>query len=123
MNLAVGFIVLSHIVTLVIQTILGPDHMGDPWPDHAKNHLVQSLFWVVGFNVVAIMIALTSFKKRENWAWWALLASGTFIFAPFFISPLFANGAGSGKIVEVIYITNWILYVVALLSVRKDMKK
>lgn len=46
-----------------------PQHAIDPaWPDHAQFHIVQAIFWVVGLDLTAAMIAFFLLPSTKRWA-------------------------------------------------------
>jgi cytochrome bd-type quinol oxidase subunit 2 len=52
-----------------------PVHLTDKdWPAHARFHVFQALLWIVGLDLVLLLIALYPYARGERWAFWALIA-------------------------------------------------
>src|SRR5687768_17554016 len=50
--------VFASVAHLVAYFIAAPEHVVDPsWPDHARFHLAQAIFWVAGLDVLSAYVA------------------------------------------------------------------
>jgi len=64
------------------------------WPVHARFHTMQAQFSAAGLGLVSLIIAFTSFPKKEKWAWWALLISAHTMYTGGFWASYFTTGDG-----------------------------
>jgi phage shock protein PspC (stress-responsive transcriptional regulator) len=75
MTLARVLLVLGTVGHLLIYLVAAPEHVVDAsWPDHARFHVLEAIFWAAGLDVVALAITWWPLPRREPWAWWALAA-------------------------------------------------
>ena len=54
----------------------------------------------VAFGVLAVAITLTAFRRRENWAWWALLAGNTIALSCAMTYDRLVNAIGPFEMLE-----------------------
>ena len=90
-------IALCHLLTAGAFLVAIPDHAVDPeWPVHARNHVLQALFWVVGLNLISIALALFRKDDRSRVVWTLLLLSGLFLYGGYFLAILITSGGAPG---------------------------
>ena len=74
MRIATWLIVIACVGHLVGYTQAVPEHIADEhWPGHARFHVLQALVWLVGLDLLAIVIAVGPFARGLAWSRWALL--------------------------------------------------
>lgn len=121
MRLALTLIGLSHLATIVALVAAVPRHVVDPsWPAHAQNHTLQGLFWIVGFNLLCLLILAIPFRRLEQWAWWVLLLAGTFIYGGFLLAVPITQGGAPGITDDVFFAGLWGLQIAGLLIGRRS---
>lgn len=92
-----------------------PRHVVDPtWPPHARNHALQSLFWIVGFCVVGVLIAKGPLARRESWALWALGLTGVFVFGGYFLPVVLTGGGAPGPLDDAFFGVLCVVYAASL---------
>ena len=79
---------LPLIATILIAIIQGTRHLSWDWPVHAHHHLLAHITAAVGLSVVSLMLILGPLKRRELWAWWALVIAGLAIYGGFWLGNL-----------------------------------
>ena len=117
MRLTIAGFVAIYLITMVALALPSaiPEHLGEPgWPLHAQNHVLQSLFWIEGFGLLAVLVTLTAFRKRERWSWFAQLTSGTFMYGGYFGAIVITGGGAPGPLDDIVFGLLWILHTVAL---------
>jgi len=89
MNLATRLIVFStlvHLISYLIPSAI-PEHILDVnWSTHARFHILQAAFWMVGLDLLTLMIALGPFRHGERWSSVALLIAGFCMQTGYYIS-------------------------------------
>jgi hypothetical protein len=80
---------------------------GGSWPElgPAARGFMEVLFRVYGafnvaFGLLAIAIAATGFRRRETWAWWALLVGNTIAFGAAMTYDRTVNAIGPFELSE-----------------------
>jgi hypothetical protein len=54
-----------------------PDHIFDPHLEaHMRFHVFQSSIWIIGVDLMILIIAFMAFRQKERWAGYALLFAG-----------------------------------------------
>lgn len=88
------------LVTAAIFIVAIPDHVFDSsWPIHARNHALQSLFWIVGFCLLTTVVALKPLQNGTDWALWAVALAGGFVFGGYFV-PIVVTGDGAPGLLD-----------------------
>lgn len=73
------------VATVLVSLIRGTRHLASDWPVHAHHHLIADITGAVGLAVVSLLILIGPMRRRERWAWWALLVAGTAIYGGFWL--------------------------------------
>lgn len=76
---------LPLVATILVGLIRGTRHLTWDWPVHAHHHLVAHVTSAVGLSVVSLLVLAGPMQRRERWAWWALLVTGTAIYGGFWL--------------------------------------
>lgn len=70
-----------------------PEHVVDPgWPPHARFHVLQAIFWVVGFNLVLVPLIMGPLARGETWVRGVLLLAWPFVHGAYFVALLRGGG-------------------------------
>jgi hypothetical protein len=78
---------LGSLGHLLIYLIAAPEHVVDAaWPDHARFHILQAMFWIAGLDLVATAIAWRLPDHRDRWALAALCVVWFTAHASYFIA-------------------------------------
>jgi hypothetical protein len=92
MNYVVGASVVIYTTLLVSGMV---KHVVDEsWPIHARFHVMQAQFSAAGMGLLSLFILFTGFKRREPWAWWALLVNWVAMFSGGFWLSYLVTGDG-----------------------------
>jgi len=84
------FATLGHIAAYLYAA---PEHVVDAsWPDHARFHVLQAIFWVVGFNLTLVPLIVGPAMRGEGWAVWTLGLGGLFVQGGYFFALLYGGG-------------------------------
>jgi hypothetical protein len=86
-------------VSIVVYTTLLVSGMvkhvvDESWPIHARFHVMQAQFSAAGLGLLSLFILFTGFKRREPWAWWALLVNWVAMFSGGFWLSYVVTGDG-----------------------------
>ena len=74
MKLAIGLMVVSILSQLFGYLFAVPAHIMDPsWPDHARFHTLQAVFWLIGLAGISLALIWWPFRRKELWSIGALL--------------------------------------------------
>jgi hypothetical protein len=84
-RLASVFLGVPLAATVLVSLIRGTRHLASDWPVHAHHHLIADITGAVGLAVVSLLILIGPIRKRETWAWWALLVAGVAIYGGFWL--------------------------------------
>jgi hypothetical protein len=85
-----GFATVAHMGGYLYAA---PEHVVDPmWPPHARFHVLQALLWIVGFDLVLLLLILGPLARGERWVRWALLLAWPFVHASYFVALLCGGG-------------------------------
>ncbi len=110
---------LPHIVSAVAFVFAVPEHVADPsWPPHARNHVLQALFWVVGFHAASLIVLFGPFRRGEGWAWGFLALAGAFLFGGYFAAILITRGGAPGPGDDVFFGVLSLVYIGGLYTGR-----
>lgn len=119
MKPAQSLIVCAHGGSALALIYAIPRHLSDAsWPAHAKNHVLQALFWVVGFHLVAITLAWIPLSRGERWAWWASLGASLSIFGGYFAAIAVTGGGAPGPADDVFFATLFFANLIGLYLAR-----
>jgi hypothetical protein len=89
MRIGPWLIALASVAHAMVYLVAAPEHVVDQaWPDHARFHVLQALVWVVGFDLVAAVIALIPLRRGERWALWALGAAFVALHVGYFAAEI-----------------------------------
>lgn len=89
MNLPKWLVAAASVGHLLGYCLAVPEHIvAIDWPAHARFHVLQSLIWVVGLDIVSVALALGPFAAGRQWARWALLLSLVCAHGGYFIALL-----------------------------------
>ena len=123
---------MRSIKTVLVFTYIGiilgfsfaiPDHVFDgTWSVHAKNHVLQTLFWIVGYSIINIVIILVPFSRKEKWAWWLLLFSGIVFYFGYFGAVFATNGGAPGLRDDIFFGVSGAVYLICLIISKKNFK-
>ena len=87
MKLARAQLVFACAAHLAIYLVAAPEHVADTsWPDHARFHVLEAIFWVAAVDVIAAAIAWWPLARGERWAWWALALTWVLVHASYFVA-------------------------------------
>lgn len=87
MKNSVALLVVATVGHLFGYLFAIPDHIfNTSWPLHARFHVLQACFWIVGFDLVTLAVILGPFRRQESWSRWMLLASLVFVHCGYFFS-------------------------------------
>lgn len=97
-----------------------PRHLADPaWPPHAKNHVLQALIWVVGFNALGVWLVWGPLRSGVPGAWTALALAGACQFGGYFApNRIVAGGAVPGWLDKAYFASLALLYAAGLFLAR-----
>lgn len=101
--------------TILISLIRGTRHLAWDWPVHAHHHLIGNITAAVGLSVVSLLILFGPMQRREAWAWWALLISGTAIYGGFWIGNAVVGLGEPGAVPNTAQAVQTALYSMGLL--------
>lgn len=113
----VGSYVIAGVslVTAIIFIVAIPEHIVDPnWRAHARNHVFQALFWIVGFCLLIAIIALKPLQEGAEWARWAVALAGVFVYGGYFIPIPITGGGARGILDDIVFSLLIILFLVGL---------
>lgn len=92
------------LLTAAIFIVAIPDHVFDSsWPIHARNHALQSLFWIVGFCLLTTLVALKPLQNGAEWALWGVGLAGGFVFGGYFVPIVVTGGGAPGLLDDVVF--------------------
>lgn len=80
-------IIVGSILHIGAYFVAAPKHVVDPsWPDHARFHILQAIFWITGLDITAAVIGFYLLPSTKTWI--KLLLSFIFVTAhlSYFIS-------------------------------------
>lgn len=83
MKAASVFLGLPLVAAVLVSLFRGTRHLARDWPVHAHHHLVGNVSTAVGLALVGLLIVLGPMRRRERWAWWALVIAGVAIYGGF----------------------------------------
>jgi len=70
-----------------------PEHVVDlSWPDHARFHVLQAIFWIVGFDLVLLALILGPLARGRAWVRQVLLLAWPFVHGAYFFALLRGGG-------------------------------
>lgn len=70
-----------------------PVHLSDmDWPAHARFHTFQALLWIIGLDVVLLLVALFPYARGERWAFHVLLVGLFTSHLGYFVSMFVISG-------------------------------
>jgi hypothetical protein len=93
MKLSSLLVTLASALHLLAYLYAAPEHVvDDAWPLHARFHVLQAIFWIIGFDLAAIAIARGPLRRREPWAWWALASAFVPLHGAYFIAMVAIPG-------------------------------
>lgn len=120
MALARRLIALAHVLTILAFCYAVPAHLLDAtWPVHARNHVLQALFWVVGLNGIGLVILYGPFRRGERWAWRALLLIAAFLYGGYFLANAMTGGGAPGPTDDVFFAAVAAVYLLGLALAHK----
>lgn len=120
MKVIKALLVLTYIGIIYGFSIAIPEHVvDDTWSAHAKNHVLQTLFWIIGYSIINIVIILIPFNRKEKWAWWLLLFSGAVFYLGYFGAIWMTDGGAPGLRDDIFFGVNAAIYLICLLVSKK----
>lgn len=82
----IAFSTAIHLLAYLLPQAM-PEHLIDAnWPDHARFHMWQATIWLVGLDVLVLLIVLVPFRQKQAWSFWALVVALIGSQAGYFIS-------------------------------------
>lgn len=79
--------------TIIVALTRATVHFELSWPMHAQHHLVHQIVLFIGISILGLLLVFGPLKRKESWAWWALLVTGLSIFGGFWLGhPLVGLG-------------------------------
>ncbi len=92
---SVGLLALASAGHLVAYVVAAPAHIVDAtWPLHGRFHVFQALLWIVGFDALALLLAVGPHRRGDRWALFALAAAWPFSHLSYFLGLLVIPGGG-----------------------------
>lgn len=115
MRTSLGLIGIGHAATIVGLLQAVPRHIVDPaWPAHAQTHVFQALVWIIGLNLICLIVLSIPFRARERWAWWTLFGAGFFVYGAYWVPEPITHGGAPGIVDDIFFATAWALQLIGL---------
>jgi len=123
MKLIKYLLVFTYVGIIIGFIVAIPEHIIDhSWSVHAKNHVLQTLFWIVGYAIINIVIVLIPFSQKQQWSWWLLLFSGVVFYAGYFLSIFYTNGGAPGLKDDIFFGVLGGIYLICMIISKKYFK-
>lgn len=120
MKITKALLIYTYIGIIYGFSIAIPLHISDhTWSAHAKNHVLQTLFWIVGYSIINVVLVLIPFSRKEKWAWWLLLFSGFVFYAGYFGAIAITDGGAPGLRDDIFFGVNAVIYTICLMVSKK----
>lgn len=123
-RLAYKLIITASVLHLAGYVFAAPPHaMDEAWPNHARFHIIQSIMWVAGLDLTAIILAYSYDLSEQKWIRRALWVIFVTSFLGYYIAILiFPAGRPPELAAHLLLAVPTVLYLVGMGKTYFDLR-